>query len=412
MVRNKNLKGGAGIVAVLVMIIIVSVGSALMIVTGRSSIGANEYISSPMPEGYDDNVPTDSETTGSEQQPTITEDPLYPAVTKSMLPQVANTYESINLKDATFTSAVLVDAETNEILAGIKYNKKTYPASLTKLLTLLVAAENIKDLNDTYTFTDKDIDPLVEENASRAGFEAGEKVTMEDLLYAAITVSGGDGTLGLANAVAGSEKEFVKMMNDKLVQLGLSDTNFVNASGLHDKQHYSTAQDIAAITKACLDNDICRKVLSADTYTTSKTKQHPEGIELNSILHSRFKGYFVDIDQDGSSDAELIGGKTGFTDEAMYTLVTVISVDGHEYICVTIKSKTADRSTLDAIEVYENYLPGAVGTPQPEESKSEDDSSSGERTVLDISDNEKVSSREPESSQADDSSKSGEDYEA
>lgn len=384
--KNGNRKGGAAIVAVLVMIIIVAVACALMVVTGRKTIKPNEGVSAPMPAGYDDGS-ADREPTPQEEEAPET---IVPEIKLSLIPEISGDYETINLKDATFTTAVLLDADSNEILAGLEYSKKVYPASLTKLMTLLVAAENIEDMQATYKFTDKDIDPLIEENASRAGYVAGDEATMEDLLYAAILPSGADGTVGLANAIAGSEKDFVKLMNDKVAEMGLTDTNFVNASGLHDKQHYSSAQDIAIITKACMDNEICRKVLCAEKWTTKPTKEFKDGMELDSIFHSRFGGYFIDADQDGSEDAELLGGKTGFTDEAMFTLSTVVKYNGKMYICVTNKSDAELGATEDSILVFENYLPGAVGTPVQEDVSSEDenddDDDNDDNTVIAITD--------------------------
>ena len=388
-----NRKGGAAIVAVLIMIIIVAVGCALMVVTGRNTIRPNENVTAVMPEGYD-TEPAEPE---KEPTPEETVEVEIPEVKPSMLPAISDQYETINLKDATFSTAVLLDCETNEIIAGLKYDKKIYPASLTKLMTLLVAAENITDLKAKYKFTDSDIDPLIDENASRAGFAAGDEVTMEDLMYAAILPSGADGTLGLAKAIAGSEEEFVKMMNAKVAELGLMDTNFVNASGLHDKNHYSSAQDIAVITKACLDNEICRKVLCAEEYTTSATEEFEDGIDLESIFHSRFGGYFIDADQNGEEDAVVKGGKTGFTDEAMFTLSTVVEYNGKEYICVTTKSESDTAATEDTILVYENYLPGAVGTPQTSDSSSQDESGD---SVIDLGGSSSSSADDSSSSQA------------
>ena len=135
-----NRKGGAAIVAVLIMIIIVAVGCALMVVTGRNTIRPNENVTAVMPEGYD-TEPAEPE---KEPTPEETVEVEIPEVKPSMLPAISDQYETINLKDATFSTAVLLDCETNEIIAGLKYDKKIYPASLTKLMTLLVAAENIQ----------------------------------------------------------------------------------------------------------------------------------------------------------------------------------------------------------------------------------------------------------------------------
>ena len=382
--KNTNRKGGAAIVAVLVMIIIVAVSCALMVVTGRKTIKPNDSVSAPMPSGYSTEETTPEEDTTAEEEIVVE----VPEVKPSMIPAISSSYQVINLKDSTFSTAVLLDAESNEILAGLKYDKKIYPASLTKLMTLLVAAENITDMQAKYKFTDNDIDPLIEENASRAGYVAGDEATMEDLMYAAILPSGADGTLGLANAIAGSEKEF--------------DTNFVNASGLHDKQHYTTAQDMAVITRACLQNDVCRKVMFAEKWTTKPTQEYEDGIELDSILHARFGGYFIDADQDGEEDAKLEGGKTGFTDESMYCLATVVEYGGKEYICITTKSDGDLIATEDTIMVYENYLPGAVGTAPAADESSEDESSKEEsgseskaesETVVVIGDDTASSSR-------------------
>ncbi len=376
--RRSNRRGGAAVVAVLVVIMLVAVGSAAMVVTGRNSIQASKTVEAPPPPGYDD--VSSSEAESSSSAPDSSSFAEIPETKPSILPQISDTYKSIDLEDMTAASAVLINADTNEIIAGYKYDKEIYPASLTKLLTLLVAAENIEDMDATYKFTSDDIDPLIEENASRAGFEADEEVTMQDLLYASILVSGADGTLGLAKGVAGSEENFVELMNLKLTELGLSSSHFVNASGLHDEDHYSTVQDIAAITKACLDNDICREVLEASDYTTSKTEQHEDGIELTSIFHTRYLGYWIDTDGDGEGDAEVLGGKTGFTDEALYTLSSIIEYEGTEYICVTAKSKDELLSVEDTIAVFENYLPGAVGTN--DENSDDSDSSQSDDTSV------------------------------
>lgn len=375
--RRSNRRGGAAVVAVLIVIMLVAVGSAVMVVTGRNSIQASKTVEAPPPPGYDDVSSSEAESSSVPDSSSFVE---IPETKPSVLPQIADTYKTIDLEDMTANSAVLINADTNEIIAGYKYDKEIYPASLTKLLTLLVAAENIEDMDATYKFTSDDIDPLIEENASRAGFEADEKVPMKDLLYASILVSGADGTLGLAKGVAGSEENFVELMNLKITELGLSSTHFVNASGLHDEDHYSTVQDIAAITKACLDNDICREVLEASSYTTSKTKQHEDGIELTSIFHSRYGGYWIDTDGDGEGDADVLGGKTGFTDEALFTLSSIIEYKGTEYICVTAKSKDELVSVEDTIAILENYLPGAAGTDSGSDDSDDSDSSKSDDT--------------------------------
>lgn len=370
--KRTNKKGGAAIVAVLIVIMLVAVGSAALVVTGRYTIQASKVADAVVKVNSKPEESSSEEVSEVDDLSSVVEEPV------SNYPVKSANYQDINIKGMTANSAILVDADTNEIVAGYNYEKKVYPASLTKMLTLLVAAENIQDMDATYKFTSDDIDPLIEDNASRAGFEAGETVTMKDLLYSAILVSGADGTTGLANAVAGSEEKFVELMNAKIQELGLTGTKFVNASGLHNKNHYSTAQDIAVIAKAAMDNETCREVLTATKYTTSKTKQHKDGIELTSIVAQRIEGYYVDCDGDGEADdgISIEGGKTGFTDEAKYTLSTILDDNGHTYICVTTKSKDELKSVEDQIAIYEKYLGGKASDNKDKDSKTDTDTSS------------------------------------
>lgn len=368
--KRTNKKGGAAVVAVLIVIMLVAVGSAALVVTGRYTIQESKVSDAVV------KIDNSSEESSSDEMSEADDLSSVPETPVSNYPVQSAGYKDISIKGMSANTAILVDADTNEIVAGYNYEKKIYPASLTKILTLLVAAENIQDMDATYKFTSDDIDPLIEDNASRAGFEAGETVTMEDLLYSAILVSGADGTTGLANAVAGSEEKFVELMNAKIQELGLTGTNFVNASGLHNKNHYSTAIDIAVLTKAAMDNETCRKVLTTTSYTTSKTKQHKDGIELTSIVAQRIEGYYIDCDGDGEADdgISIEGGKTGFTDEAKYTLSTILDDNGHTYICVTTKSKNELKSVEDQIAIYEKYL--GSNTSADTDTKADTDTSS------------------------------------
>ena len=368
--KRTNKKGGAAVVAVLIVIMLVAVGSAALVVTGRYTIQESKVSDAVVKIDNSSEESSSDEMSEADDLSSVAETPV------SNYPVQSAGYKDISIKGMSANTAILVDADTNEIVAGYNYEKKIYPASLTKILTLLVAAENIQDMDATYKFTSDDIDPLIEDNASRAGFEAGETVTMEDLLYSAILVSGADGTTGLANAVAGSEEKFVELMNAKIQELGLTGTNFVNASGLHNKNHYSTAIDIAVLTKAAMDNETCRKVLTTTSYTTSKTKQHKDGIELTSIVAQRIEGYYIDCDGDGEADdgISIEGGKTGFTDEAKYTLSTILDDNGHTYICVTTKSKDELKSVEDQIAIYEKYL--GSNTSADTDTKADTDTSS------------------------------------
>ena len=357
---KRNRKGGAALIAVLIMLILVAAGTAVMIVTGKGRIREAEEVPAVAKEDSSaaESAPDESTADTSESEAPVESEPEpeieYP------VPQKAADYKDIDYKGLSMSAkhAMLLDLDTNEIIAGSKYDRKIYPASLTKVMTMLVAVENVKDPKAKYKFTEKDLASLVEDNASMAGFQAGESVTFEDLLYASILRSGADGTVGLANMVAGSEKEFVKLMNEKAAEMGLENTHFTNSSGLHDDDHYSTCLDMERILAYAMQNETCRKVLTAKQYTTTKTKKfNPEGITLYSIIEERILGWFVDLDGDGNADGEIIGGKTGFTDEAGFCMEFIYEYEGKTYLAITCFSATQPSSTEDCIKVLENYVP-------------------------------------------------------
>lgn len=253
--------------------------------------------------------------------------------------------------------AVLVDVESNEILAARGAELKMSPASITKVMTLIVAVENISDFNATYTITYDMISPLIEQEAARAGFEDQETVTVTDLLYGMILPSGADATIALVNYVAESEEKFVKLMNDKAEELGMTHTHFTNATGLYDTEHYSTAADLSILMKNAMQNDICRKILGTVEYTTTSTQQHPGGIVLQSTAFSRMYGSEV-------KGIEIIGAKTGFHDQARQCLASYAkAVDGKEYVLITGHAPTDMDTIWDAFAIY-GTITGTYDMPE------------------------------------------------
>lgn len=246
---------------------------------------------------------------------------------------------------------VLIDVDNNTIIAQKAAKTRMNPASMTKILTVLVAAEHITDLQDTFTMTIEITDYCFLNDCSNAGFEVGEVVTVEDLFYGTILPSGGDAALGLAYYVAGSQEAFVDLMNDKLKELGISETtHFTNCVGLYDEEHYSTAYDMAIILKATADNELCRQVLSAHTFNTSGTPEHPEGIFLSN--------WFLRRIEDKDTHGEIVCGKTGFVTQSGNCAASLaIDKDGKEYICVTAKSSSVWKCINDQTILYSKYLP-------------------------------------------------------
>ena len=247
---------------------------------------------------------------------------------------------------------VLIDLNDGSIVAQKNAFDRMIPASMTKILTVLVAAENLMsldDLNDTIVMTPEITDYGFIHKCSTAGFEKGETVTVRDLFYGTILPSGADAAVGLAVYTAGDQESFVEMMNQKLEQLGLSDTaHMTNCVGVYEEDHYCSAVDMAMILEATLDNELCRKVLSEHIYTTSVTEQHPEGIELSNWFLRRIE----DIDCGG----EVIAGKTGFVDQSGNCAASFCTgEDGKGYICVTAGANSQRRCINDHARLYKKF---------------------------------------------------------
>lgn len=247
------------------------------------------------------------------------------------------------------SNAIFIDLETGNILADKGAKQRIVPASMTKVLTLLVAAENIDNLDDTFQITSDITDYSYVNGCSNAGFEKEEVVTVRDLLYGTNLPSGADAALGLAVYVSGSQEAFVELMNQKLDELGLSETaHFTNCIGIYDENHYCTVYDMAVIMNAALNNEICREVMSAHTYNTSKTTQHPEGILLSN--------WFLRRIEDKDTGGEVICGKTGYVNESGSCAVSYgTDHKGRSYICVTVNAQGKWKCIYDHVDLYKKF---------------------------------------------------------
>lgn len=301
-----------------------------------------EPVQEPEPEPLPEPEPEPE----SEPEP----EPEQPALT---LAQASENTRTLDL-ELYSSSAVLVDVQSGTVLAEKGMDEKIYPASMTKVMTLLVAAENLPDLDATFTMTQAIIDPLYLAGASMAGYVNGETVTMRDLLYGAVVPSGAEATEALAQAVAGSEEAFVTMMNEKAAALGLTNTHFMNTSGLHDENHYSTVREIALILQAALENETCTEILSAENYRASETEQHPDGLAMtNKFLYRVHHEYAL-------NGAEITAAKTGYTAEAMNCCASAgTTPDGRSVICVTANAWTGEFCIEDHIALYTKYCGSA-----------------------------------------------------
>ncbi len=244
--------------------------------------------------------------------------------------------------------AILVDTSNNTILARRNADKVIYPASMTKAMTLLVVAENIDDITANFKMTSKIIDPLYREGLTLAGFCPNEEVTIIDMIYGMALESGAEASVGLAIHIAGSEEEFVKLMNQKAKSLGLKSTNFTNVSGRHDKNHYTTCTEMAMIMQAVISNDFCREIISTEYYTVAKNSFHDE-LTFHSGMFEKMYGTEPEV-------ATIKGGKTGFTSQSLYCLASfAVTDDGRDIICVTAKGEQKYSPIYDCIELYKEY---------------------------------------------------------
>ncbi len=246
--------------------------------------------------------------------------------------------------------AILVDASDGSVVCQRDGFTRINPASMTKILTALVAAENIKeeDLDKTVTIDVNHTDYAYSRGLSAVNFEIGEVVTVRDLFYGTILPSGADAALALAEYVSGDEETFVGLMNDRLKELGISDTtHFTNCVGLYDADHYSTCADMAVILKAAIENDFVYDVMNAHTYTTSLSEAHPEGILISN--------WFLRRIEDKDTNGEVLCAKTGFVNESGSCAASFEVTDsGHPYICVTADAHSAWRCIYDHVDLYAN----------------------------------------------------------
>ena len=213
-------------------------------------------------------------------------------------------------------------------------------ASLTKIMTTLVSIENIKDLNEKVTITEKMLSS-VPWDASVAGLQVGDVVTYEDLLYASMLPSGADATDSLAISLTGSISNFVEKMNDLAKKLNLTDLKFSNTTGYDAAGHYGTAKDILKLLEYALENPTFKKIYETKEYTLSN------GLEVSSTINYYNKKYGYDL-------SFIKGSKTGYTENAGYCLSTESVIDGVNILTVTLNApddgKARNITDIDTIK--------------------------------------------------------------
>lgn len=235
------------------------------------------------------------------------------------------------------TCAILMDAESGRVLYEQNIHQPRLIASTTKLMTALVAVEQSDDLDREVAVKGE----WLGSEGSSIYLTAGEKITLRGLLYGLMLQSGNDAAMVIACDVAGSEADFVALMNKKAAQLGMKNTSFANPSGLNHDDHYSTAYDMALLAQACLDN----QEVAAICATKSITVGNRTFVNHNKLLH-RYDG--------------CVGMKTGYTEKAGRTLVSAATRNGQTLICVTLNDGNDWNDHTKLLDFGFDYYPRQV----------------------------------------------------
>ena len=225
-------------------------------------------------------------------------------------------------------NAVLMQVRGGKVLGAMNEKERIYPASMTKIMTAIIAMEELKSLDEEITLTMNDFYGLAERDATRAGFEPDETVS--------------------AHYLNGTEEAFVEKMNQGAQKLGMEDTHFCDCTGLHDPEHYSTVFDMAILLRYCLRNDDFREIIESPWHYTGPTNVHPDGITFYSTL-------FNSLPDASVTEGKILGGKTGYTDDAGLCLASYAEIGGMEYILVTAGAPAGTGTPLhveDAQTIY------------------------------------------------------------
>lgn len=242
--------------------------------------------------------------------------------------------------DPMIQSAGLFDVSDQNVLYGYHLHERIYPASITKIMTALVALEQ-GDLEDKVTISDTADSSNFSIYAQVCGLKAGEIWTLEDLLNALLIYSGNDAALAIAEHIGGSEEAFVEMMNERAKELFAVNTNFMNPHGLHDDKHYTTAYDLYLIFNECIKDERFIKIIDQDSCTLTITAA--DGTEKEVSFHAT--NLYASGAAAKPENVTLIGGKTGTTDDYRRCLI-LLSRDEEQHPFISVIIGATDKTIL------------------------------------------------------------------
>ncbi len=239
-------------------------------------------------------------------------------------------------------SAILMDAQSGAILYAKGIDEKHYPASTTKIMTCLLAVEN-SDLDEMVTFSHEAVFSI-EPGSSNIGMDEGQSITMNQALHGILILSANEVANAVGEHVGGDPESFVAMMNAKAAELGCTNTHFMNAHGLHNENHYTTARDLATIAREFFSHDVLANISGMTYCTFEATETQPDSFSLatkNMLVEGKEYEY-----------EWLVGSKTGYTSQSRQTLVSCAKKDGMELICVVFVEESPYQFT-DTIALFD-----------------------------------------------------------
>ena len=255
---------------------------------------------------------------------------------------------NVHALDINSKNAVLYVLNDNSVVFEKNKDEITSIASLTKIMTTIVAIENINSFDEQVTITSDMLKGLKEENAYVINLQVGEKVTYNDLLYGTFLASGADAARGLSYGISGSDSKFVELMNNKAKELNLTKTHFTNATGLDTKDQSSTVDEVAKMLQYALKNEKFKEIFYAESYTFSNKKH-----TVKSSLKETASYYKLDV-------SNIQGGKTGYTTNAGRCLASVAYDKENDitYMFVTTNAAINPKyyHVKDAIDTYNYYF--------------------------------------------------------
>ncbi len=245
----------------------------------------------------------------------------------------------------------MVNLDTDKVVYEYEADTVTYPASLTKVMTCIIAIEEAESLDDTFVVPSGNIfEDIYSQGGANMSLKVGEEISVGDLIRATMIRSACDSATALAYYVSGSVEDFAILMNKKAQEIGCTSTHFVNAHGLHSDSHYTTAKDMYIIAKYALQNDVFCDIISEYSCTIPATNKSEERNFLSTIE--------IEIPENEGYYKYITGIKSGFTDEAGRCLITKATKNGETYLLVTLGANrdryyNSNMAFTDAVTLFE-----------------------------------------------------------